>query len=40
MDCSYVLSSETTKKTDLWIFCQKVEKKVKTEAAHLLEEKN
>ena len=26
MDGSYVLTSETTKKTDLCIFCQKVEK--------------
>ena len=39
MDGSYVLTSETTKKTDLCIFCRKV-KKVKTSVVHLLEEKN
>ena len=27
MDSSYVFTSETTKKTDLCIFCQKVQKK-------------
>ena len=39
MDGSYVITSETTKKTDLCIFCQKVTK-AKTLAVHLLEEKH
>ena len=39
MGRSYVLTSKTTKKTNLCIFCHKV-KKVKTYAVHLLEKKN
>ena len=39
MDGSYVLTSETTKKTDLCIFYQKVTK-MKTTAVHLIEEKH